>query len=503
MEEILSKSENMSTEYCATVVRVGEVKPIENSDFLGVTMVEGREIVVRKDDVHEGDVVVYVSNESQINFDFLSFCNEFQDESLNRNYEEIQMAVGEMKTNGATDEEIREFVSAHRGYFDKHGRVKMKKLRGVYSMGYLINPVRITNWKLLSWNENQWAEHVGEDFDTIKGELFVQAYVPKIKEPRVKGKGRAEKRIKRFNRMIPGQFSFHYDTEQLQRNMERLHPDTSVCISVKMHGTSFICGNVKVRNPKWGGLYARLFNYLPTWLQFTKDEYDTVYSSRKVIKNSDLNPGVTAGFYDVDIWGEYYPVLKGILPHGMTIYGEIVGYVTGSSITGIQSIGGKVCDYGCKPCFNKLMIYRVKHVLEDNVIEYNVTDVYNYTVNNLIPALKQLDIQNGTHWAERIVPIPILYNGTMKDLYPDVDTENHWHENVLELMKNDARFGMEQDEPLCKNKVPREGIVLRINDDPIAEAFKLKCLKFLGKEAEDIDKGRTSDIEMQERYEDV
>jgi hypothetical protein len=36
----------------------------------------------------------------------------------------------------------------------------------------------------------------------------------------------------------------------------------------------------------------------------------------------------------------------------------------------------------------------------------------------------------------------------------------------------------------------------------MAEAFKLKCLKFLGKEAEDIDKGRSNDIEMQERYVD-
>ena len=87
-----------------------------------------------------------------------------------------------------------------------------------------------------------------------------------------------------------------------------------------------------------------------------------------------------------------------------------------------------------------------------------------------------------------------------KDLYPEIDIETHWHENVLNAMKVDKRFCMEMDEPMCKNKLPREGIVLRINDDPMAEAFKLKCLKFLGKEAEDNDKGKTSDIEMQERY---
>ena len=67
-------------------------------------------------------------------------------------------------------------------------------------------------------------------------------------------------------------------------------------------------------------------------------------------------------------------------------------------------------------------------------------------------------------------------------------------------MKHDQRFAMEQNEPMCKNELPREGIVLRIENDPLNEAFKLKCLKFLGKEAEEMDKGNTDDIEMQERY---
>ena len=34
MKKILTKSENFNQEYCATVVRIGEVTPIEGSDFL-------------------------------------------------------------------------------------------------------------------------------------------------------------------------------------------------------------------------------------------------------------------------------------------------------------------------------------------------------------------------------------------------------------------------------------------------------------------------------------
>jgi hypothetical protein len=149
------------------------------------------------------------------------------------------------------------------------------------------------------------------------------------------------------------------------------------------------------------------------------------------------------------------------------------------------------------------MIYRIKRVMENGqVFEFNVQDVHDYTERAIIFTLKELDNMHGTQYADQIIPIPILYNGPMKNLYPEIDTETHWHENVLKAMKSDKRFYMEMDEPMCKNKLPREGVVLRINDDPMAEAFKLKCLKFLGKEAEDIDKGRSNDIEMQERYTD-
>jgi Sec7-like guanine-nucleotide exchange factor len=57
---------------------------------------------------------------------------------------------------------------------------------------------------------------------------------------------------------------------------------------------------------------------------------------------------------------------------------------------------------------------------------------------------------------------------------------------------------MEMNEPMCFTNVPREGIVVRISDDPVAEAFKLKCIKFLEKEAKNIDKGEV-DMEMIEK----
>lgn len=60
----------------------------------------------------------------------------------------------------------------------------------------------------------------------------------------------------------------------------------------------------------------------------------------------------------------------------MTLYGEIIGYLTGKN-TFIQ----KEYDYKCQPGTNKLMIYRI-NVEDENGIthEWNVSEVYNWTL---------------------------------------------------------------------------------------------------------------------------
>lgn len=100
----------------------------------------------------------------------------------------------------------------------------------------------------------------------------------------------------------------------------------------------------------------------------------------------------------------------------------------------------------------------------------------------------------------RLVPMVVLYHGKAKDMYQDLDPEQHWRENFLQRMKDDKdRLGMELDEPLCKTKVPREGVCIRIVDDPVAECFKLKTNAYREKERKNIDKGDV-DREIAERY---
>ncbi len=72
-------------------------------------MVEGFPIVVRRDQVKEGDIMVYVANECELNPTFCKKNNLFEDSSLNED-------------------------DTKKGYFNKYGRVRIVKLRGQASM---------------------------------------------------------------------------------------------------------------------------------------------------------------------------------------------------------------------------------------------------------------------------------------------------------------------------------------------------------------------------------
>ena len=215
-----------------------------------------------------------------------------------------------------------------------------------------------------------------------------------------------------------------------------------------------------------------------TWVKTrpTK-EYGNIYASRSVIKNQYINPN-KHDYYKGDPWGCVNRDFAPYLDNGMTVYGEIVGYNEGSNDSMIQ----KKHDYGCKPGQWKFMPYRI--TMTDEIgekTEWDIAEVDKWT-RDLVAAHPEL--------AEKTMFLTIVYHGRFGDLYPDIDESNHWHENVLARMKADKEhFLMEEDEPLCKNKVPREGIVIRIDGDKFARAWKLKTARHYDLEAKAHDKG--------------
>lgn len=489
MKKIFTQSNNIKREYCATIIRVGEVNPIVGADKLASTLVNGFSVVIDKNSVKEGDIMFYCANETMLNENFLSVNNQYDMENRDKNANAD--FVNSLIAEGKRDE-----AKMNVGYFNKYGRVKMIRLRGIPSYGYLVSVDSMINYcpAVAKVNLN---ELVGQDFDTIDGELFIKVYIPPVKvreSTSHRNERKRQKKVERFDRLIPGEFEFHYDTDQLNRDIAKLNPTDNITISVKEHGTSAIFSNEHVRIPfeyetkyKWVNRFLNTlyYTFVPRKYRTYHIDWGLVYSSRGVIKNKYINPIQSeGGFYGTDIWGEYADIIGPFVPQGFTLYGEIVGYLSGKKDKMIQ----KNYDYGCDPGTNKLMIYRITSTNEDgSKYEWNVPEVYAWTVKL---------INDHPELATRVKPITILYVGAFADLYPDLDIHNHWHENVLARMKMDKeKLGMEMTEPLCNNTVPREGVVIRVNNNSKA-AYKLKTDAFFERERKLIDAGEI-DMEME------
>lgn len=496
--ECFTKSDNIKLEYCCQVVRIGKVIPIEGSDFLARTIVSGNSIVVRKDEFKEGDYAIYAKNETALNDGFLSANNLFELSEFKRNSNANE--VERLIADGKKDEAKR-----LTGFFNKYGRVRAIKLRNVYSMGFIFTLENLAKWKpevsgedLSSYIVNS-EMGIGENFDTVCGEIFVKTYMPPIpkrhKEPSGKHEKKRQKRIKMFERISDSEWRFHYDTLMANDNIWMIDPDDTIDITVKEHGTSGIFANMKVKCPSKLSLIEKFINYaarktedLSRWINKFKipewnECYGNVYSSRTVIKNKYINNDAKSGYYGNDVWGKVNETIMPYLDKGMTVYGEICGYIDGSTMM-IQ----KNYDYCCEIGTNYFMPYRITTVCDDGTTrEWSVMDVVEWT-RNLIIEHHEL---NG-----KIRPMEVLYHGKASGLYPDIQMDGHWHENVLEAMKNDREhFGMEGMESLCKNKVPREGICIRVENKPGMKAMKLKSYAFYDREKKQMDNGETN-IEM-------
>ena len=510
-ENLFTLSEKgKSGEYTASVVRVHNFRPIEGSDFLVLAEAAGEDVVIRKDEVNEGDIMVYCRIETVLDQSFLSANNLFDSScyDLNSNAAEYEKVL---------ESEGKDAARKLCGYFNKHGRVRIARLRGCPSKGFLFDMRAFMNWRPELFKDVNLEDYLDIPyFDTINGEQFIKVYIPYIQDYNGKRSKNRDKSLNGFDRILPEYFHFHYDTGQLTSLISQIRPHHRVTISVKLHGTSDIFGNIltkvpvqkspvskmieKIRRKKASDIKKEL-RYIksPMYrkiLESRKEQvlskiksnyveaYAEIYASRTVIRNQYINPMASSkNYYSTDIWKIYADLLSGKIDKGTTIYGEIVGYEEGS-----QKMIQKSYDYGCEPGTSKLMIYRVVNQPEDGPgTELDVLEVHKFTMDLMkkYPELR-----------DRLHPIDILFNGSLTELYPDLDPKSEtWNDEVLKRLKREERFGMQEGnlEPMCKTKVPREGIVVRIDGLPNFCA-KLKTPEFLFDDAKRYDKGEI-DIE--------
>lgn len=454
----LIQSKNTNVNYLAKIVKIDNFHKHSDPEVtkLKCCCIDGFNIITGIDS--EPGLYVYFPTACCINPKFLSYANLYRHGELN---------VDQTKT----------------GMFDDNGRVKAIRLRGELSEGFIIPIVVLENWVMSTVNVELKVEE-GTEFDSIEhdGKTFWvnKKYIPKnTRTPGAPGSGNSGKgkQPKGLDKIIENQFRFHYDTVLIKKCPHVLHPSDLISITSKVHGTSGISAYVLCKQElNWKQKIAR-------WLTGEEfDKYDYLYSSRSVIKNQYYNKSVQGGFYGADVWKYADDIVRPCLSKGMTAYYEIIGFLPNGGY--IQ----KNYDYGCLPPVGDEAYTYGKHFK---------VQIYRVTITDVSGKVHEFSAREVQLWAQMVglVPVEQYYYGYAKDLYPDLDPSEHWNENFLSKLANDKNFYMECNSPTCDNKVPHEGIVIKI-ENMKSEAFKLKCFKFLDGEGKALDKGEV-DIESE------
>ena len=412
--EIFDNSKN----YTCQVVRVKHLRKHSNADRLACTSVQGNNVICGLG-TKEGELYLYFPLESQLS-EKLCSVNDL----IKRKDENGKQAGG---------------------LFEQSRRVKCLKLRGEKSEGFLA-PIEYLRKLGIS---GEFTE--GMEFNSIDGIEICRKYTVQQKESVQRSK---QKKAKVHSKILDNQFRLHYDTSPFNKNISSFHKDDLVSITQKMHGTSIVMSNLLCR--KKLTLAEKVLKFLK--VNVIENHYDYVYSSRKVIKNLDLD---VKNYYSEDIWGICFAKYKDSIQKGYSIYGEIVGQLPNGQW--IQ----KDYSYGTQEKEWKLFIYRITFTNEDGLVqELSWQQIKNYCEVNGLNT------------------VPELFYGRISEEFKYESEDGFLQELSDEYL-----------EKVLPEKVPDEGVCIR-NESKDFIAYKLKSFAFFEYETKQLDSG-SNDIEEQ------
>ena len=442
----LNKPKNLN--YCATVVAIKTLVPLNNCDNVQAAIIMGNQVIVGND-VKIGDVGLFFPLECQLSSKYLKENNLYRKPELNLDV-------------------------TQKGYFEENGRIRCIKFRGNKSEGLFMPITSVGDFI----KEDDDSLFIGDEFDELNGINICKKYVPIQRN--LGNKYKISKKPKP-SKIIENQFRFHENTSQLYKNLNKINPEDIISITYKLHGTSGISSKVLCKKPlKW---YEKLLRKIG--INIVDTQYDYIYSSRKVIKNSNLNPNANH-FYKEDIWGMAHERIKEHLQEGMTLYYEIVGYLPSGGY--IQ----KDYEYGCEQNTFKVYIYRITYTnLLGKIFEFSAKQVQDWCKYNGLNAVPQLWYGVASEYYN-IFKGPEYSNKRKRIRHSSIKNGSKWQERFLEDMKT---MYNDKDCFMCTNKVPEEGCVIRIEKSEF-EAYKCKSNLFYLRETALLDKGEI-DIEEQ------
>jgi tRNA-binding EMAP/Myf-like protein len=434
------------TNYLAMVVQLEKQEVHPNADKLTMWKVNYRNIITAKDGYEKGDIVVFFPTSSQLNHRVVSQLNMYR------------------KKYGLNLDPNAD------GYFDDNRKVNAVKLRGVASEGLLIKMRDLLALFGYDIENVDLEKYVGQTFDSIfdieggaKSNIqIVNKYVPKgAQKAQVQNAPNSNKKKQFKQKLLDGQFHFHYDTKHLVDNVHMIDEDDIIAITKKLHGTSGVFANLLVnRKLKW---YERL---LKKWgVKIDDKEYQHVASSRKVMKYLTTDKYIASDYYDTDLWKATLKEIKDVIGPGISVYGEIVGWDGNKPIQKAPTS----YHYNEKVGENRLYVYRVTH-----------TDQFG--------TVREFSWQQVKDWCNEngLMHVPEYYYGKASAIVsapPFIG--NDFHSRLITGLK---AIYLERDCEMhpAKDKVPCEGVVVRV-EKSAHKGFKLKSLRFVAAEDKSLD----------------
>lgn len=445
MNKLQIKTDNPN--YLAKVVKLPQPRPIPGADKLVVVTIDCQNIVTSKD-AREGEIYIYCPPESALNKDYLSWSNSFAETGLNN------------------DKTIK-------GFFGPHGRVRTIRLRNQASEGFIFPAKSLEKWAKVNGEKICIDEScIGVEFSHVGDILFIEKYINLVELRKLHNiesyKRKTIGKVKRERRLIDNQFRLHCDTLNIKRYVSNINPDDYISVTEKIHGSNGVFGKVLVK--KELKIHEKILKFFG--IKILDFKYDLIYSSRTRIRNEYADKKTT-GFYDSDIWRDIATKLEPFIKNGITIYAEIFGQTkTGSWVQNNY-------DYRVPPFEVDYNIFRITYTSFDG-------DVYEFTHEQVVRYCAKYGLKM----------VPVHYYGKAKDLFPELDVQNHWHENFVNKLMETYTGG---NCKLCNNPVPREGVVIRRANEYF-DALKLKGINFLERETALAD-ANNIDIETQESIE--
>ncbi len=430
--------------YCAYITTIKEIHRHSNADRLQCCEIFGNNVIVNMS-YAAGDRVIYFPVDGQLSEEFAN------DNNLVRRKDENGNNVG--------------------GYLEPDKRnIRALKLRGEKSDG-LVLPIAV-----LAKYTDITSLKDGDQITVLDGHEICRKYIPRGNRRTHTGDAKVSKNKKEEHKKISYPFFMeHEETEQLAYNQQAFRENDIIYITRKLHGTSFRVSNcLEFTTTKRNPILKKLF-HLPDKVT---SKFQIVSGTRRVVLRD-----YDGGYYGSNAFRKKYnDFFVDKLPKGMTVYGEIVGWINNNTPIMPKCKNSKVKDkefskqygaetiftYGCEPGENKCYIYRITMTNDDGV-----------TI--------EIPTEETIKWCDRLgcEYVPLLE----KFLYTTWEDLNERCKKYLDI-----------PEPLAKGSHVTEGVVVRIDNRSKFTAYKTKSWAFKVLESIIKDTSDEPDIEEAEEF---